>query len=579
MNILIVSTAFNGLTQRVWSELRRAGHFVTQRVLPSEDDAAVREWVAQLGPELVIAPFLKAKIPVDLGVPTVIIHPGLPGDAGPSAIDWAIHRNERQWGAEAIDAHEIIDGGAVHAWAAFALRADGTKSSVYGDEMTEAAVEITLETVKNIDLGITPTPQSAMALQGQPRRAMKNTDRAIDFDAMDAETIHRIIRMSDSQPGARATLGGRAYRLYDAHFEDKLQADPGAFKATRDGAVLIGTRTRALWIGMAKEDATDAIKLPADRVLPIGTIPERPCQPWQLIEGSTFRDVTITRHGNVSVIHAAFYNGAMSVERSQRATVALQYAQNDPRTAVIVLSGSRNHFSNGIDLNTIQASPRPAHEAWQSINAINEIALSILRSKKPVITALSGNAGAGGVMVGLGADRVIARAGTVFNPHYKGMGLYGSELWTYSLPRRVGMSLAVELTEALLPVLAEDALEIGLVDAILPRDWDAFQANLVEYASALVPIADQLVKARLSALEMAAQPLEAHRATELSVMVGNMFGDDLGFKQKCAAFVLKTPQCGTPSAIQQLEVSARVARAAPVKIFAPDATRTPAFSS
>ena len=53
----------------------------------------------------------------------------------------------------------------------------------------------------------------------------------------------------------------------------------------------------------------------------------------------------------------------------------------------------------------------------------------------------------------LGADRVLAREGIVLNPHYKGMGgLYGSEYWTYSLPRRVGHERALQLTEQCLPV-------------------------------------------------------------------------------------------------------------------------------
>ena len=46
------------------------------------------------------------------------------------------------------------------------------------------------------------------------------------------------------------------------------------------------------------------------------------------------------------------------------------------------------------------------------------------------------------------ADRVLAREGVILNPHYKGMGnLYGSEYWTYLLPRRVGAELAAALTQ------------------------------------------------------------------------------------------------------------------------------------
>ena len=45
-------------------------------------------------------------------------------------------------------------------------------------------------------------------------------------------------------------------------------------------------------------------------------------------------------------------------------------------------------------------------------------------------------------MLALGADRVLLRDGIVLNPHYRTMGLFGSEYWTYVLPRRVGRPAA-----------------------------------------------------------------------------------------------------------------------------------------
>jgi putative two-component system hydrogenase maturation factor HypX/HoxX len=51
------------------------------------------------------------------------------------------------------------------------------------------------------------------------------------------------------------------------------------------------------------------------------------------------------------------------------------------------------------------------------------------------------------------ADLVWARAGVILNPHYKGMGnLYGSEYWTYLLPRRVGPERAQAITQNRLPI-------------------------------------------------------------------------------------------------------------------------------
>ena len=127
-------------------------------------------------------------------------------------------------------------------------------------------------------------------------------------------------------------------------------------------------------------------------------------------------------------------------------------------------------FSNGIHLNVIHAAPSPALEAWRNITAIDDVCREILACPSQLIVASVGaNAGAGGVMMALGADQVILRDGVVLNPHYRTMGLYGSEYWTYVLPRRVGADEAARLTEQCLPIGAQQAARIGLVDDVLPR--------------------------------------------------------------------------------------------------------------
>ena len=548
MNILIVATAFNGLSQRVWAELRRAGHCVEARVLPEENDAQVRAWVEELAPQAIIAPFLKPRIPTDLSAPTIIIHPGIPGDAGPSSIDWAILNNEATWGAEAILVSEVMDGGDLYAHAEFPMR-PATKSNLYSDEITEAAARVALQAIASIDAGRPSTPQAKLERRGQTRRALKNADRDLDFVRMDAEQIVRIIRDSDSQPGARAVIGRQMYRLYDAHFEDAISSKPGEIKATRHGAVLIGTTTRPVWIGVAKKEGVGQVKRPAAHVLPVEGVTERDFEPWRLIDGETFQDLKLTHHGGITVVEMLFYNGAFSTERSMRVLAALEYAERNDRTKIIVLTGSSSFFCNGIDLNTIHSSANPALEAWHSINAINAIALKITTCKKAIITTISGNAGAGGVMVGLGADRLVGRCGAMLNPHYKGIGLFGSELWTHNLPRRIGQKQAEHLTEGLLPLGIDEALELGLIDAILPRDYGAFTGELLEFARAHAGQAEKIAAQRLNRIATSPTPLEAHLAVELSEMSRNMFGDSLGLAGKCAAFVTKIPQCATPKAL------------------------------
>ena len=104
MRILLLAHAFNSLTQRLHVELRERGHEVSVELDIHPD--ITREAVALYRPKVVIAPFLKRAIPEDVwrAVPCLIVHPGPPGDRGPSALDWAILEGAPEWGVTVLQA-------------------------------------------------------------------------------------------------------------------------------------------------------------------------------------------------------------------------------------------------------------------------------------------------------------------------------------------------------------------------------------------------------------------------------------------------------------------------------------------
>ena len=83
MRVMLLCSSFNGLTQRVWLDLRAAGHDV--RVELSSDMDAVRAAALTFDPALIVCPFLRERVPDDLWMRyrTIIIHPGPIGDRGP----------------------------------------------------------------------------------------------------------------------------------------------------------------------------------------------------------------------------------------------------------------------------------------------------------------------------------------------------------------------------------------------------------------------------------------------------------------------------------------------------------------
>ena len=158
MRILLLTHAFNSLTQRLFVELREWGHDVSVEF--DINDRVTEEAVALFRPQLVIAPFLKRAIPESVwrAHRCIVIHPGIPGDRGPAALDWAIMRDERRWGVTALEANGEMDAGDIWASVPFVMR-HATKSSVYRNEVTDAAVEAIAQTLRRLDdPGFRPRP-------------------------------------------------------------------------------------------------------------------------------------------------------------------------------------------------------------------------------------------------------------------------------------------------------------------------------------------------------------------------------------------------------------------------------------
>ena len=196
----------------------------------------------------------------------------------------------------------------------------------------------------------------------------------------------------------------------------------------------------------------------------------------------------------------------MSTEQCRRLREAYLYARNRRTTKVIVLAGGADFFSNGIHLNVIEAAADQAEESWYNLHAIDDIVREILETDSHItISALSGDAAAGGVPFAVAADHVVAREDVVLNPYYQHMGgLYGSEYWTYVLPRRVGDEIAAELTSAPFnPIGTRRAVEIGLLDGAFGDTAASFRAQVQGLAERLARHPDVAPLARAEARDRA----------------------------------------------------------------------------
>ncbi|BCJ44432.1 formyl transferase [Actinoplanes ianthinogenes] len=553
MRILLLVSAFNGLSQRIWCALRDAGHQVGLVIAGNDEQMA--DEVHAADPELILCPFLKHRVPAAIWQHrrTVILHPGPVGDRGPSSLDWAITEGARTWGVTALQAVEELDAGPIWATRTFPVpAAPPRKSALYAGPVADAALECALEVVaKAADPAFTPVPAEnapTLAPGAGPRPLMRQSDRAFDWSES-TDTILRRIRAADGAPGVLTEVGGLPAYVYDAHRGVARSSRPGALLSRRQGAVLVATGDGSLWLGHLRTRET-GIKVPATTALAerLRGVPNSPLAAEQEPEAAhTYRQIRYRRTGAVGWLHFDFYNGAMAPGHCRRLLAGLRHAAAQD-TRVLVLRGGTEAFSNGIHLNVIEVAPDPAGAAWANIRAINEVCREIITcTRQVVVAAYAGNAGAGGVMLGLGADVVAARDGIVLNPYYD-IGLYGSELHTFTLPRRVGADRAQRLVDEKLPVSTAQAVRIGLVDEVGPRHPEAYAqwlALLAErHADPRTARKRRAAKARRLAAERV--PLEVYETRELAEMSRDIFGDRSGFAAARRAFVTKAGTGGTP---------------------------------
>ena len=319
--------------------------------------------------------------------------------------------------------------------------------------------------------------------------------------------------------------------------------------ARSDGTVLVSTAdsTSALWIGHLRH--VGGPKLPASHILRhrLHGVADATLAPHQPGESRTYREIRYKRTGPIGWLGFDFYNGAMSTSQCRRLATAFRYA-TEQNTRVIVFRGSDTAFSNGIHLGTIEGSGQPAAESWANIQAMDDLCREIITcTSQLVVAGVSGNAGAGGVILALGADVAAARRGVVLNPHYSTMNLYGSEYWTYLLPRRVGRDSADQLTTECLPVGDLEALSMGLVDRLLDRDPYRYDEQLLELAENLAGHGwDEAVtsKRRRRETDERATPLEVYRARELARMAHDFNSDE--YDRQRQAFIGKDRPKSTP---------------------------------
>lgn len=148
---------------------------------------------------------------------------------------------------------------------------------------------------------------------------------------------------------------------------------------------------------------------------------------------------------------------------------ALEAASQDSQVRCVVLAGSGKYFSSGHDLVEMRSAGQISYREHLQ-ETYNPLVLQLRQLKKPVLAELKGAVAGAALGVALACDLRIAATGTQFRVGFSGIGLVPDSAVSLLLPAMIGMGRSSEMAFTNVPISAEQALEWGLVNQVVPLD-------------------------------------------------------------------------------------------------------------
>ncbi|WP_217604766.1 enoyl-CoA hydratase-related protein [Chitinophaga sp. GbtcB8] len=164
---------------------------------------------------------------------------------------------------------------------------------------------------------------------------------------------------------------------------------------------------------------------------------------------------------------------------------ALKQVEKDTAVRAIVLTGTGKAFCSGQDLKASQeAGNRSFSESLHK--RYNPIIRAIRNLPKPVICKLNGVAAGAGCSLALACDLIIASETATLIEIFVNIALVLDSGSSYFLPRTIGYHRAFEMATKATKLTAPEALQLGLVNKVVPAEEldAAVQAEAAFYANA-----------------------------------------------------------------------------------------------
>ena len=224
--------------------------------------------------------------------------------------------------------------------------------------------------------------------------------------------------------------------------------------------------------------------------------------------GSTVR---IERDGPVTTVVLERPASRNAVDRDTAAALADAFRdfETDDAARVAVLWGAGGTFCSGADLKALARGE--THRLEPDGDA--PLGPTRMRLTKPVIAAVAGHAVAGGLELALWCDLRVVEEDAVLGVFCRRWGVPLVDGGTVRLPRLIGLSRALDLILTGRPVVAQEALSMGLAHRVVPRGESRAAAETLARKLAALP-QECLRSDRLAACEGLEMPWDEAMANE-----------------------------------------------------------------
>ena len=159
---------------------------------------------------------------------------------------------------------------------------------------------------------------------------------------------------------------------------------------------------------------------------------------------------------------------AYNMEMRDEVFQVLQAVKDDPEVESAIIKGEGRAFCAGADLTEFGTAPSLV--VARSVRWERDVWGAFLSISKPLIAAVHGYCLGSGLEIAMLCDLRIASGDAVFGMPEVGLGMIPAAGGTQTLPRHLGVSTALELLLTGRQMSAAEALEMGLISAVVGRE-------------------------------------------------------------------------------------------------------------